>query len=340
MALNMNILHLNQVANSTIQIGISPINPDLRGVLATHTIPANTLIVRIQRQDMINRKDSPFTMLRENSQFTNNAVLAITLLNASLQDSCQWTPYIKSLPTRQEIITHPLFYTPADAKAFLGTSIMQRDISPNFPKYVESVHQECDKLYKLKLIPNLSKQEFTSKYMHYRALVGSRVFSTSFGGALVPIADLLNHSDNINVRWSFNPATNSFEMFTTSQIDPGQELYDSYGKSLSNNRRLLHYGFTVEPNLNYEKFCLRCQQNKVILGKQFDMTGTSKQEILKSIAKKKQLLTKKLHQSVQITPQLIPHYMNILKSNLLILEHVEKQLTAYAHKKEPSFLYF
>ena len=62
--------------------------------------------------------------------------------------------------------------------------------------------------------------------------------------AMVPIADMLNHRAKPNVVWSFDHNLQSFTMIATKAINPGQPIYDSYGKK-SNLQYLKNFGFAL-----------------------------------------------------------------------------------------------
>lgn len=85
-----------------------------------------------------------------------------------------------------------------------------------------------------------------------RSIVGSRNFGSSLNNVkmynLVPEADLMNHSNVANVKWGFDD--DGFHMHTLEDVEPGMQLFDSYGTkdALSS---LLFYGFVSSPQLGY-----------------------------------------------------------------------------------------
>lgn len=65
--------------------------------------------------------------------------------------------------------------------------------------------------------------------------------------ALVPFADMLNHYQPRETTWDYSDIDQGFQIKSLKNINPGEQIFDSYGKK-SNLRYLLNYGFTVENN--------------------------------------------------------------------------------------------
>lgn len=60
---------------------------------------------------------------------------------------------------------------------------------------------------------------------------------------LVPLADMLNHSNNANVTWGYDNTRHGFKMKATKDIKRGEECFDRYGAHMSNDEFLLIYGY-------------------------------------------------------------------------------------------------
>jgi len=61
--------------------------------------------------------------------------------------------------------------------------------------------------------------------------------------SLVPLADMLNHSNNANVIWGYDNTSHGFKMKATKDIKRGEECFDTYGAHKSNDEFLLIYGY-------------------------------------------------------------------------------------------------
>lgn len=72
--------------------------------------------------------------------------------------------------------------------------------------------------------------------------------------ALVPFADMLNHLRPRETKWTFDSHTQNFTITSLTAIQPGAQVYDSYGKKC-NHRFLLNYGFSLENNIEDDGSC-------------------------------------------------------------------------------------
>lgn len=68
--------------------------------------------------------------------------------------------------------------------------------------------------------------------------------------ALVPWADLLNHSSAASERsvLQYDDAADAAVLFAHKRYAAGDEVFDSYGKNLTPSELLLDYGFVDERN--------------------------------------------------------------------------------------------
>eukprot|EP00470_Lotharella_oceanica_P004354 CAMPEP_0170175232 /NCGR_PEP_ID=MMETSP0040_2-20121228/8332_1 /TAXON_ID=641309 /ORGANISM="Lotharella oceanica, Strain CCMP622" /LENGTH=366 /DNA_ID=CAMNT_0010417147 /DNA_START=197 /DNA_END=1297 /DNA_ORIENTATION=+ len=82
-----------------------------------------------------------------------------------------------------------------------------------------------------------------------RLCVLTRVFGIEKNGrsmdALVPVADMLNHSNTPTVSWYYDDASKGFVMTAEKEIKKGSQVFDSYGIK-SQGRFFVNYGFTIE----------------------------------------------------------------------------------------------
>jgi histone-lysine N-methyltransferase SETD3 len=77
-------------------------------------------------------------------------------------------------------------------------------------------------------------------------LISSRIFGIEINGTstdiVAPMADMLNHRNEIHTTWSYDNASCCFVIKALENIAPGSEIYDSYGCK-SQHRFLLNYGY-------------------------------------------------------------------------------------------------
>ena len=91
-----------------------------------------------------------------------------------------------------------------------------------------------------------------------RMIACSRNFGIVVNGlrtsALVPFADMLNHLRPRETKWTFDSVSQCFTITALAPIQPGAQVYDSYGKKC-NHRFLLNYGFSLENNIEEDGSC-------------------------------------------------------------------------------------
>lgn len=96
------------------------------------------------------------------------------------------------------------------------------------------------------------KKQFAGKSAHWmwaRSIVGSRNFGDGEDYCLVPLADMMNHSDSPNTSWRFEGG--DFVMEAKENIALNEQLFDSYGPKDAVDS-LLYYGFASKDLLRYD----------------------------------------------------------------------------------------
>ena len=148
-----------------------------------------------------------------------------------------WYPYLAILPQKLDHI--PIFWT-TDLKYLKGSDIVG-DIK--FKK------NQLKEEYKIIVNSRLKLSDLTlQEYMRMRSLVSSRNFSLYIKGeensVMVPLADMLNHSNTADTHWTYNNDLECYQMSAKSNLKKGQEISDSYGIK-NNDVYFLHYGFLL-----------------------------------------------------------------------------------------------
>ena len=92
-------------------------------------------------------------------------------------------------------------------------------------------------------------------YCHHISL--SRAFGLDIGDkeetCLVPYADMLNHKNPMEARWSFNNKLNGYVMEAVQNIPFGAPIHDSYGLGRETSTLFMNYGFVLHPNDDDDK---------------------------------------------------------------------------------------
>lgn len=207
---------------------IGLIGPNNRGVFATKDLKSNSLL---------------FKLPMENTYQGTHLQLVYRLLSLD-------NDYTRALPTN--LTDFPVFWTPGEVVSLDNGSALAPMIASRKEKL---------------LAEDVKKNPL---FLYYRTLVGSRAFTIDRGNkdklALVPFADMLNHSNHgVNVDWKV--CDDHFVLKTTTDVKEGEQLFDSYGTK-TNYENILFYGFTLPSSENlandvtYEIFDVPTQLKK------------------------------------------------------------------------------
>lgn len=177
-------------------------------------------------------------------------LLAIYLISeASLQKSSRWSNYISALPRQPYSL---LYWTRAELDRYLEASqIRQRAI-----ERITGVIGTYDDL-RLRIFskyPDLFPEEvfnMESFRWSFGILFSRLVRLPSMDGkvALVPWADMLNHSCEVETFLDYDKSSQGVVFTTDRAYQPGEQVFISYGKK-SNGELLLSYGFVPKEGTN------------------------------------------------------------------------------------------
>lgn len=208
----------------------------VRGLYAGADIAAGDVLLRVPRRCMLLPEDGGAllpTVRGIVGGMADHVLLALRLLRTA--DDPAWRPYHDALPAA--LPGHPLYWSAADLAWLDGSSL--RRLVEDRRALLE------DELRSL----GAGGIVVDGDWQRARTLVSSRVFSGANREiptlALVPYAELMNHSFASQVTWAFE--AEGFVLRARVAIRSGEEVCDDYGKK-SNGRLLLHYGFTMPDN--------------------------------------------------------------------------------------------
>ncbi len=197
-------------------------------------------------------KNSPFgpqtlNLFNNETQLVKNIISTAVFMLYSMQNyenyNTFFDPYFDTLP---EDLRHiPIFWTRKELTYLKGSHILE-----DIKKRIKMIRAEYNKL-----CANLENFKMFSFYEYKRArsLVSSRNFSLNINGVennvLVPLADMLNHSNNAKTKWYYDNTKKGYMMVLNENIEKGVEITDSYGKK-ENHKYFLYYGFLLENTQN------------------------------------------------------------------------------------------
>ncbi|XP_074365477.1 ribulose-1,5 bisphosphate carboxylase/oxygenase large subunit N-methyltransferase, chloroplastic [Apium graveolens] len=177
-------------------------------------------------------------------------LLATYLISeASMKDSSRWMNYISALPRQPYSL---LYWTPSELDRYLEASQIRE-------RAIERINGVTGTYNDL-------RRRIFSKYPNLfpEAVYNMETFKWSFGilfsrlvrlpsmdgrVALVPWADMLNHSCEVETFLDYDRSSQGVVFTTDRPYQPGEQVFISYGKK-SNGDLLLSYGFVPREGTN------------------------------------------------------------------------------------------
>lgn len=237
--INMDSLQIKEIEhNERNVVAIKPIDRSDTVML----IPKNLLIMSPVVEKTANGKKILSLFLNE-TELTKSIINISVFILFSMENyagyNTFWDSYFDILP--KDLSHIPLFWKKNELNYLKGSQLLI-DIRDRLKK----IRSEYNKLKK-----NIKDFDMFSfyEYKRIRSLVSSRNFRLTINGiqstTMVPLADMLNHSNNALTRWGYSDEKNGYEMKALENIESGTEITDSYGKK-DNHKYFLYYGFVLE----------------------------------------------------------------------------------------------
>ena len=225
-----------------------------RSVITTGQILKKENILRIPYEALITLElaqeseigKSITSTVKKQLKSPNHCVFTTYLLSEMEKgESSKWKFYLDMLPESYD--NFPVFYKEKEEQLLKGTSFLQIVNSKKKEIYQDYVTL-CG------VINNFQRFSYDN-FCKVRMIVSSRIFGVKIKNlkteVFAPYADMLNHRRVRQTHWYYDDSDNAFVISAIENIEPGYELYDSYGKKC-NSRFLLNYGFTLENNEDNE----------------------------------------------------------------------------------------
>ena len=235
-----------------------------RGVIAKRFITQNEIIMTVPKeciltvdiaiQSDIGKQISVFMNRKLNSP--KHSLLSSFILYEKNKDNSQWKFYYDIFP--KDFHTYPFFYNESENILLNGSKFLLK---------VKEKRKDIEEDYNVlcSLIDNYKDNISFSDFFTMRIIISSRIFGIKINGikvdALVPLADMLNHSSHNQTSWYYDDQIESFVVQAIEDIKEGDEIFDSYGKK-PNSSYLLNYGFTIDNNEENNEYPLTLILNR------------------------------------------------------------------------------
>jgi hypothetical protein len=207
-------------------------NTGLRGLAAAKRIQSNCNIFVIPHNLYL----SPSTDNRLSAvQHADIALCGKLLLEISDTDSF-WKPYIDILPPVESFSEHPIIKYDTENTHWNLLCPVFSEVIYHYKKIILTAHQL------LSQIPELKNVTFDD--VQYAMLL---VFTRSFNGQLIPVADLLNHKINTHTSVEINNTTCTYNTNDKCFLK-GQQIFGRYMVT-DNLQMLSRYGFIGTPSI-------------------------------------------------------------------------------------------
>jgi len=213
-----------------------------RGAIATRSLKEEDVIVVSPRESTLlvqEHDECPFPPDFLDPQYWDeiheywNLRMALRLIYEKRRgEESKWYQYIQILPTNFDV---PLLFSQDELKE-LQDPLFIHEVE------IEQKYFEYERRRMADFMPLPPSKEELGWAL---ACAGSRTFTADFGDGrpvgqcMCPIADMVNHEDEAEPAFRWNPEEECFELFAPRSRQRGEEICISYGDV--NGKHLLHY---------------------------------------------------------------------------------------------------
>ncbi|KAJ3699218.1 hypothetical protein LUZ61_002923 [Rhynchospora tenuis] len=236
------------------KMGIQRVEVGERGLVALKNIRKGEKLLFVP-PSLVITSDSDWTRPEVGDVMRRNSVpdwplLATYLISeASLDTASRWKNYISALPRQPYSL---LYWTRSELDAFLVASpirdrAIQRitDVTGTYNDMQARIFSKHPDLFPEKIY-NMETFMWSFGILFSRLV---RLPSMDEKVALVPWADMLNHSSEVETFLDYDKSSQGIVFTTDRSYQPGEQVFISYGKK-SNGELLLSYGFVPKEGSN------------------------------------------------------------------------------------------
>ncbi|KAM3684515.1 hypothetical protein ACB094_11G052200 [Castanea mollissima] len=221
-------------------------------------------------------------VLKQNSVPDWPLIATYLISEANFMESSRWSNYISALPRQPYSL---LYWTREELDRYLEASQIRERAIERVTNVIGTYNDLRRRIFSK--YPHLFPEEVfnieTFKWS-FGILFSRLVRLPSMGGrvALVPWADMLNHSCEVETFLDYDKSSKGVVFTTDRPYQPGEQVFISYGKK-SNGELLLSYGFvpkegtnpsdSVELSLSLKKSD-KCYKEKLEALRKYELSGS------------------------------------------------------------------
>lgn len=214
------------------KISVKEVGPGSNGVFATENIKEGETIMFIPREMMITLEEAEHSptfgklakrgVLQKLELPQSDLMFKLFLMEERRNTESKWASYLETMPYDWSQFTS--LYSDEELLMLDGSFFLR-----NVVEFKKAMNREYETIVrKIKSFSDFSYEEFIETFL----LINSRAMSINIHSesvriqALVPYADLVNHSLDNNVDWDYSEASEmlGFVMTATKDIAQGEEL--------------------------------------------------------------------------------------------------------------------
>ncbi|XP_068644007.1 ribulose-1,5 bisphosphate carboxylase/oxygenase large subunit N-methyltransferase, chloroplastic [Aristolochia californica] len=236
------------------KMAIEKVEVGERGLVALKNIRKGEKLLFVP-PPLVITADSEWTCPEAGAVLKGNSVpdwplLATYLISeANARDSSRWKNYISALPRQPYSL---LYWSQSELDMYLVASqikerAIQRitDVTGTFKDLQLRIFSKYPNLFPEEVF-NIDTFKWSFGILFSRLV---RLPSMGEKVALVPLADMLNHSSEVETFLDYDKASEGIVFTTDRSYQPGEQVFISYGKK-SSGELLLSYGFVPKEGAN------------------------------------------------------------------------------------------
>jgi len=243
----------------------------IRGLFTKEMIPKDKIVFAIPSDKFIGtsdkkmNEDEHFMTIAKRLKMNRTSTMTLWLMMNYIDEDTVFSPYFETMPKPEDYSWRNIVLSELTGTFLLSkTSILSSQVTTT-KKQFQAINIAWNHLPKLREKCKTGKR-FFELYPYVYNIIQTRVFGYTFQkkkqSALVPVLDMMNHSNKPNIKWEYNSKTHSFSAKAIFDIPKNSELLDSYGST--KHYYSLFYNYGIPPSIDDIKMPLEFN-NKIFM---------------------------------------------------------------------------